>query len=170
LKKLSALIILLVLAQLSWAQQDTSLLYLRFPFVPSFKLTKISDSTYFTKNDLKKNKPTIIMIFSPDCEHCQEETKALTANIQLFKKAQIVMSSPLEYSYLRKFYDEYGIAGYPQITMGRDPTYFLGTFYKVRSFPAIFVYDKKGNLITSFIGSVPVQQVAEAMSMPSPYK
>lgn len=170
LKKTFFIILLFCSAQLAWAQSDTSLLYLRFPFVPSFKLTKVSDSTYFVKDDLKKNKPTIIMVFSPDCEHCQEETKAITANIKLFKKAQIVMASPLEYAYLRKFYDEYGIANFPQITMGRDPSYLLGTFYKIRSFPAIFVYDKKGNLITSFTGSVPVQEVADAMSLPSPYK
>ena len=170
LKRLFFLAVFFVLAQWAQARQDSSLLYLRFPFIPSFKLTRISDSTYFVKEDLKKKKPTIIMMFSPDCEHCQEETRAITANIHLFKNAQIVMASPVEYAYLRKFYDEYGIAGYPQITMGRDPTYFLGTFFKVRSFPSIFVYDKKGNLITSFTGSVPVQQVADALELPSPYK
>ena len=159
-----------LLALAGFSQADsTAPLYLRFPFVPSFKLTKVSDSTYFTKPDLKKNKPTVIIIFSPDCEHCQEETKSLTANIHLFKKAQVVMSSPTEYQFLRKFYDEYKIAGHPNITMGRDPGYYLGTFYKVRSFPAIFVYDKKGYLVKSFSGETPIQDIADALKLPSPY-
>ncbi|MBS1509829.1 MAG: thioredoxin family protein [Bacteroidetes bacterium] len=163
MKKYLCFAVLLLLGKLASAQTDTSLLYLRFPVVPSFKLTKLPDSTIFTKDNLKKKKPTIIIMFSPDCEHCQAETKSLTAHIDLFKKAQIVMASPLEYNYLKKFYNEYHIADYPNITMGRDPSYFLGTFFKVRSFPAIFVYDKKGNYVTNFSGSVPVEQIANAL-------
>jgi thioredoxin-related protein len=163
LKKYLLLILIVISVKTGFAQADTSLLYLRFPIVPSFKLTNVADSSFFTKENLKKKKPTIIMIFSPDCEHCQDETKAITANINLFKKAQIIMVSPLEYSYLRKFYDEYKIADYPMITMGRDPSYFLGTFYKVRSFPSIFVYNKKGDFVTSFSGSTPVKEIAAAL-------
>jgi thioredoxin-related protein len=150
-------------ASMAQNDTDTSLLYIRFPFVPSFKLLNMTDSSYFTKDNLKKKTATIIMLFSPDCEHCQHETKELTAKINLFKKAQIIMASPLEYNYIKKFYTEYKIADYPNITMGRDPSYFLGTFYKVRSFPAIFVYDKKGKYVMSFSGSAPVEAIAAAL-------
>ncbi len=73
------------------------------------------------------------------------------------------MASVLEYEHLKKFYDEYKIADHPEIIMGRDPTYFLGTFYKVHSFPALFLYDKKGHFVKAFDGSVPVQQIADAL-------
>jgi thioredoxin-related protein len=163
LKKLLLLFLIVAISKAGIAQTDTSLLYLRFPIVPSFKLTNVADSTYFTKANLKKKKATIIIIFSPTCENCVEETKELKEKIGLFKKAQIIMVSPLEYSYLRKFYDDNNIAAYPTITMGRDPGYFLGTFYKVRSLPSIFVYDKKGNLVKSFVGSTPVEAIAAAL-------
>ncbi len=155
------LILCVCLAKTGLAQEDSTPIYLRFPAVPPFSITKIADSTTFTKADLAKRKATLIIIFSPDCEHCQQETRALTANIRLFKKAQIIMASPLEHRFLKKFYDEYKIADHPNIIMGRDPTYFFGTFYKVRSFPAIFLYDKKGNFVKTFDGSVPVQKIAE---------
>jgi thioredoxin-related protein len=95
LNKGTLLIILCFISIVTFSQQDTSLIYLRFPTIPPFKLTKVPDSTVFTKDNLKKKKPTIIMVFSPDCEHCQEMTKQITANIHLFKKAQIVMATPL---------------------------------------------------------------------------
>jgi thioredoxin-related protein len=154
---------LCLLAMLSVAQQDTSLIYLRFPTIPPFKLTKVPDSTMFTKDNLKKKRPTIVMVFSPDCEHCQQMTKEITANIKLFKKAQIVMATPLEFNYVKKFYEEYKIADYPNITMGRDPSYFLGTFYKVRSFPAIFIYNKKGQLVNWFTGEVELKKIADSL-------
>lgn len=145
------------------AQTDTSALYLRFPTIPPFSIIKIPDSTRFTKDDLSRKRPTLIMVFSPDCEHCQNMTKQLVANIGLFKKAQIVMTSPLDFWYIKKFYEEYGIANCPVITMGRDPSYMLGTFYKVRSFPKIYLYDKKGNFVMSFEGEVPIERIAEAL-------
>ena len=59
------------------------------------------------------------------------------------------------------FYEEYKIADYPNIIMGRDPGYFFGTFYKIRSFPRIFLYDKKGNFVQAFDGNVPIEKIAE---------
>ncbi|MFN8243965.1 MAG: thioredoxin family protein [Ferruginibacter sp.] len=144
------------------AQSDTGLLYKRFPTVPPFKLFRVPDSTIITKDDLKKNKATLIMIFSPDCEHCQHETQELVANIKLFKKIQIVMASPLEFDFINRFYEVYKLESCPNIMVGRDPSYFLGTFYRVRSFPALFLYDKKGNFVQSFDGSVPVEKIAAA--------
>lgn len=156
-------LLLICFTQAGFSQADTSLLYLRFPTVPPFSITKVSDSSSFSKDDLVKKRPVMIMIFSPDCEHCQHETRELIAHMDLFKKVQIVMASPLEYPFIRKFYDEYNIAQYPNIIMGRDPSYFLGTFYKVRSFPSIYLYDKKGNFVAKFDGSVPVEKIAEAL-------
>ncbi len=162
-RKLFFSLLLICLGKIGYSQPDTSLLYLRFPTVPPFKLINIADSSHFTKDDLNKNKAVLIMIFSPDCEHCQIETKELIAHIKLFKNVQIIMASPLEHQFLKKFFDEYKIADYPNIIMGRDPAYFLGTFFKVRSFPALFLYDKKGNFIDKFDGNVPVEKIAQAL-------
>ena len=163
MKKQFLIILLTITSIAAVAQDDSTLLYKRFPIIPSFKLINVADSSIFTKDNLKKKKATIIMMFSPDCEHCQAETKELTAKIGLFKKAQIIMASPLDFNYLKEFYNEYKIADYPTITMGRDPIYFFGTFFKVRSFPSIFVYDKKGNLKNSFIGSTFVEDIAASL-------
>ena len=163
MKRLIVLTITFFLAASGRAQTDTSVLYLRFPTVPPFSITRVTDSTKFTKNDLLKKKATIIIIFSPDCEHCQKVTRELVANIKLFKKAQIIMASPLEHKYLKKFYKEYNIASCPNIIMGRDPGYFFGSFYRLRFFPGIFLYDKKGNFVKAFDGNIPVEKIAEAL-------
>ncbi|MBK6633707.1 MAG: hypothetical protein IPG38_04765 [Chitinophagaceae bacterium] len=71
------------------------------------------------------------------------------------------MASPLEHLILKKFYEAYKIADHPNIILGRDPTYFFGTFYKIHSLPSLFLYDKKGNFVKAFDGHVPVQRIAE---------
>lgn len=161
MKKIIILFFVICLGKVCIAQADSAAIYLRFPTVPPFSIIKVPDSSKFTKNDLAKRKATLIFIFSPDCDHCQAETKSLIANIKLFKKAEIIMASPLDYTLIKDFYEEYKIADHPNIIMGRDPSYFFGTFYKLRSFPALFLYDKKGNFVKAFDGSVPVTAIAE---------
>lgn len=163
MKKYLLLLLFTPLAIAAIAQTDSLLLYQRFPVVPTFRLINIADSSIFTKHNLKRKRATIIMMFSPDCEHCQEETKTLTANIHLFKKAQIIMVSPLDFNYMRQFYNDYKIANYPNIIMGRDPGYFLGTFFNVHSFPSFFVYNKKGKLVNKFIGGYSIEEIAAAL-------
>jgi thioredoxin-related protein len=142
-------------------KEDTAL-YLRFPVVPPFSIIKVPDSSRFAKADLKKKKKTLLIIFSPDCDHCQQETKDLIAAIDKFKKIQIVMASWLPYQEIQKFYTEYNIAAYPNITMGWDKSFFLPPFYKLNNLPFMALYDKKGNLISVFEGSVSLDKVVEA--------
>ncbi|MEO6948349.1 MAG: redoxin domain-containing protein [Ginsengibacter sp.] len=134
--------------------------YLRFPTIPQFTIHTFPDSLAFSRDNLKKNTSTVFFIFSPDCEHCQHETENLKQNIQLFKKAQVVMVSYLPWDEIKKFYVDYNIGNYPEIVMARDAKFFFPTFFKVRSFPSIFVYDKKGNLKKAFEGSVKISTIA----------
>jgi peroxiredoxin len=161
MKKLFFLIFILFSGFPSFAQ-DTAL-YLQFPTIPLFSIIKAPDSSKFTKTDLLKKKATIVIVFSPDCDHCQHEVNEIKANYKLFKKAQLLMVTSSDFKYVKAFYDEYKIADFPLITMGRDPNYMFGTFFKVKSFPAIFLYNKKGNYVTSFDGSVPVKMIADAL-------
>ena len=162
--KIFVLVITLFSAQLAYSQADTTKpVYLRFPVVPQFTIYKAADSTKFTRENLQKNKSTVFIIFSPDCEHCHHETKALIANIDKFKKAQIVMVQYLQHAQMEKFYKDYKIANYPNIIMGRDAKFFLPMFFKVTSLPAIYVYDKKGNFKQAYSGSIKMDKIAAAL-------
>ena len=70
------------------------------------------------------------------------------------------MASSLDYKLVKKFYEDYHIAAYPNIVMGRDASYYLASYYQVHNFPAYFLYDKKGKFVTSFEGSVAVEKLA----------
>lgn len=101
----------------------------------------------------------MFIIFSPDCEHCQRETEMLTKNINQFKGTQIVMITYLPYDEMIRFYHNYKIGTYPQITMARDAKFFFPVFFKVRNLPSIFVYDKKGKFKKAFEGDVKPQTI-----------
>ncbi len=145
-----------------FSQVDTLPVFKRFPYIPEFSINKAPDSSVFTREKLKR-KPSVFIIFSPDCEHCQIETAGLLLNINKLGKTQIIMVTYLPYEEMIKFYKEYKIANYPVITMGRDAKFFFPIFFRVRNLPSIFVYDKEGKLKESFEGVVDVNKIADAL-------
>lgn len=164
MKKIFFLPVLIFICATAFSQEDsTAPVYQRFPTIPQFTVFKAPDSTAFTRDNLKKNKPVVFMIFSPDCEHCQHETENLLANIDKFKNAQIVMITYLPYDEMMVFYKKYKIADYPQITMARDTKFFFPVFFKIRNLPSIFVYDKKENFKKNFEGSVKIDLIADEL-------
>lgn len=162
MKSALLLFINISLAFICFSQTDTLPVYKRFPYIPQFTINKAPDSTEFTRNNLKR-KPSVFIVFSPDCEHCQHETRDLLSNIDKFKTTQIIMVTYLSYEEMIQFYKDYKIAEYPEITMGRDAKFFFPVFFKVNNFPSIFVYDKEGKLRESFEGTVSIDKIADAL-------
>ncbi len=161
MKKFIVFFIGICISVISYGQADSLPIYKRFPDVPPLKLRTVPDSLLFVKTDLPKKKQLLIMVFSPDCDHCQAATRDLLKHIQLFKKVQIIMVSSLDFTHILAFYKEYKIADYPNIIMARDAAYFLSTFYNIKNFPSLFLYDKKGDFVKEFEGSIPFVKIAE---------
>ncbi len=152
---------LLCFGSSSLAQTDSLKLYYQYDKMPPFTITTLPDSGKFTNKDLVKTKPTLIIFFSPDCEHCQKETQHLTDSIGLLKGAKILMVSAMEHSYNKIFYQDYKIAKYPSIILGREPTMQLGAYFKVHTLPTAYLYNKKGEYLKVYKGSIPVSEMAK---------
>jgi thioredoxin-related protein len=136
--------------------------YKKFPVFPPVKLI-LPDKEIFTKDDLPKKKPVMLMIFSPDCEHCKHETEELIKNIQLFDKSEIVMATMLSFDSMMVFRERNKLANYKNIIVGQDTHFFLPVFFRIQNLPFLAFYDKKGKLISVFEGTMPVQKAAEEL-------
>jgi thioredoxin-related protein len=134
--------------------------YLRFPTVPPFKLILPSDNTsLYTKADLPKNKAVMMMIFSPDCEHCQHEIEEIIKNIADFKNIQIVMATMLPIEKVREFVTKYDLKRFSNIVVGKDQAYMLPSYYNIHNLPFLAFYNKKQNLISVFEGNLGVPKI-----------
>jgi thiol-disulfide isomerase/thioredoxin len=149
------LILLVLSTQFLQGQTQEAILpaYKRFPTIPPFNLLKVDSSGYLTKEDVKKNRPTMVMFFSPECEHCKHQTEDLLASMDQFKDVEIVMATIQPFNEMKEFYKYYRISDHPNIKMGRDEKDILPGFYQIHNLPYLALYDKKGNLITTFEGS-----------------
>ncbi|MCW3092426.1 MAG: redoxin protein [Ferruginibacter sp.] len=164
MKKILVLTILTASSFILFAQKDTSNNYVNaFVSIPAFKVNVVPDSTMFTKENLKTNIPLVIMFFSPDCEHCQKETKELLAYKEELKGIDILMVSAASYREIKDFYEAYGLSSMPNVKLAQDVNYKLGSIYKLRTFPSTFVYDNRGTLAKAFVGNIGVPAILEAI-------
>jgi cytochrome oxidase Cu insertion factor (SCO1/SenC/PrrC family) len=163
-KKLILFAICLVLVSGLFAQRSgANAPYLRFPTIPPFTLLK-ADSSKMTRDDLPKNRKTMIMYFSPTCEHCQLQTDSMLANMNKLKDIEILMASYQPLNDLKVFYEEKQLHKYKNIRMGYDMKYFFPPFYKMVNLPFMALYNNKGQFITSFQGNAPIDKILEAFS------
>jgi thiol-disulfide isomerase/thioredoxin len=138
--------------------------FMRFPTIPPFRLLKLDSATYLTKDDLRKNRKTIVMYFSPDCEHCKHQTEAILADFKDFKDIEIVMATYQPFGEMKAFNEHYKIYEHPNILIGRDEQFRLPPFYKIKNLPYLALYDKKGNLVTTFEGTQKADTLISAFS------
>lgn len=167
MKKYVVGFILLLSSFFAIAQTDSTKLppYQRFPTVPPIQLLLSDSSTIYTKAQIPSKKPVLIMIFNPECEHCQHETEEIIAHRDELKDVQIVMSmiavQPL--SMMKDFISKYHLNEYSNITVGKDIYYIMPGFYDLHNIPFLAMYDKKGDLIEGFEGSLPITKVIELL-------
>ena len=145
-----------------FAQTDSTLApYKRFPSLPPIQILLSDSTTLYTKAQIPQGKPVLFMIFSPDCSHCQNETEELKAHINELKDVQIVMITFHPLWQMNEFISKYGLAAYKNIVVGKDVNYITMGFYDLHKIPYLAMYNKKGDLIEGFEGSLPIPEVIE---------
>ena len=162
MKNRLVLIALIFIVKLATAQTlpPDSPAYKRFPTVPPINILQV-DSTPLTKDKLK-HQPTIIMYFSPECDHCKHQTKDIIESIDKLKNIEIVMATYFPFGEMKEFYKNFHIEDHPNIKLGRDEKYGIPTHYSMHSLPFLALYDKKGNLVTTFEGNQKIATILDA--------
>lgn len=156
------LFLCLIICSSALAQKDTILpAYQRFPTVPPLQLLLQDSTTKYTKANLPKKKPVLVMMFSPDCDHCQHTAEAFVANAEKLKDVHILMITTAPIYRMKEFAETYGLTGMKNVVVAKDPYYLLPPFFEMRSFPFMALYDKKGDLIQVFEGSVGIDKLLQ---------
>jgi thiol-disulfide isomerase/thioredoxin len=163
MKPFFALLLLLMSAPLLAQQVDTlTPAYQRYPNLPPFEILQ-SDSSLFTRENLSKKKPVIIMYFSPDCGHCQHQTQYMIEEMEAFKSFEIVMTTYQPWHMMKQFYQDYRLRQYPNIHLGRDTKFFFPPFFKIANLPFIALYDRKHQLVMAREGNITIEKLQKEM-------
>ena len=158
MKKLLLFFSLIIAAGCSRAQVQT---YTPPPFIPPYNILT-TDSVNETPANLKKNKPVMIIYFSPDCSHCQHLMYEMKPQMSAFKNIQVIMitfAEPLKASQV--FYRDFDLKKYPNFTVGTEGySMKVQKYYQLRSTPYIALYDKNGKLVKAYEKAPKIEELA----------
>lgn len=161
-KKISISISLLFICLTAICQYDTTAPYLKTKLLPDFKLLAL-DSTIFTQTILKEKNTTVIMLFNPDCGHCQDQLNTLLSIPAFTQKTQLVLTSTETLAKLKLFYEKNHLEKYPNIYIGKDNKYFFGGYYQLKTIPLLAFYSAEKKLIFFNQGNVKKKQIIQAL-------
>lgn len=149
---------------LALLKADSIPAHLQNLLLPDFKILLPDGKTNFYTDNLSKKKNTIIINFSPECEHCQLQIEEIIKHIDQFKETQIVMATSLPFEKMKLFYDGYQVEKYPNIIMGQDVLFFFSKYYKNHYLPGVAVYNKKKALLNFYDGGVKTEELIKLVT------
>jgi thiol-disulfide isomerase/thioredoxin len=160
MKKCTVMAILLGIVTLGFGQTDsTQPPYKRFPTIPPMKLLLPDSSTYFTKEDVSKKLPVLVIVFNPQCEHCRRETEGILGHIDQFKKIQIIMATMMSFDSMKVFYQQYKLNRFDNIVVGQDTNFMLPAFYNISNLPFLAFYNRRKELIGVADGGLEIPDI-----------
>ena len=160
--KLFAFLLAFSMSLAGAAQVDTTTPpYKKYPKLPPIQLLLTDSTTKYTKDQVPSKKPVWIILFSPECSHCQHTAEELVQYKDELKDIHIVMASMFPLKQIKAFEQTYGLTQLPNVVTGKDIYFLIPPFYDVKSLPFMAFYTNKGALISVFEGAMSTKKVIE---------
>lgn len=120
-----------------------------------------ADSSQVSVRQLKGK--TILVVFQPDCEHCQREAGQINKHIAAFENYQLyfISSSPMEE--IRQFASDYAFSRLPNVHFGWAPTASITNNFGSISAPSMYIYDLNGKIVRIFNGETDIHEILKVI-------
>ena len=128
--------------------------------IPLFVIEK-TNGTLFDASVIKPNKPVMIMIASPGCDHCDKMIDSIKAISPMLKNMQIVLVTEMRNKpNLKGFLKDRGLTNNPQFAnAGYDKSNLIYFIYNSQLLPQINIYNSKQKLVKTFGGNFPMDSL-----------
>ena len=162
MKTILTLFTVLFFSTAAFSQYDTTPPYLKNKTLPDFTLLT-TDSVAFTQTVLAEGKSTIIMLFNPECEHCQDQLQLLLNIPEVAASANLLLTATETLQKIKVFYNKFHLEKYSWINIGKDYKYFFGGFYQPKTIPVLAFYNKQKQLVYFSQGNVKKAAIIDAL-------
>jgi peroxiredoxin len=126
--------------------------------LPDMPLVHV-DGTEGTAKEIRGK--AILILFQPDCDHCQRETVQIREHLSAFEGYTLYFISNAPPQLLNQFAQEYGLSGQPAVRFAHTSTENILSNYGPIDAPSMFLYSEEGRLLKSFIGETAIENILE---------
>jgi peroxiredoxin len=127
--------------------------------LPNMLITTL-DNAQVNLQSIKGN--TILILFQPDCDHCQREAEEIREYIDSFKDYNLYFISADQMPAIEKFAKDYGLLGHANIYFGTTTVdNVLNNFGSIPA-PSVYIYANQ-QLQQKFNGEVAIEKILQAI-------
>ena len=128
--------------------------------LPTMLIKKL-DSTYVKTKTFSGK--TILILFFPDCDHCQREAKAIQEHLESFKEYNLYFISTVSASAIENFSVTYGLSGKDNIHFATTTVQDVLSNFGPVDAPSIYIYSAEGKQTRSFNGEVAIEEILKSL-------
>lgn len=128
--------------------------------LPMLPLTTL-DGTKLMVNELEGS--TVLVLFQPDCDHCQREATQIREHIEAFEHYKVYFVSDAGIPQLSQFAETYKLAGQSNVYFAQTSINEILNQVGPIEAPSLFVYSPEGRLVKSFIGETPIEEILKVL-------
>ncbi len=115
------------------------------------------DSTQYMAKSIRGK--AVLILFQPDCDHCQREAVQIEENLHAFKGYDLYFISDAPLDQLEKFAQAYKLGSRDNVHFAHTSvSHILNTYGPVAS-PSLYIYSEKGKLKKAFNGETPISEI-----------
>ncbi len=105
--------------------------------------------------------PLVLILFTPDCDHCQREATDISNHIDLFKDYKLYFVSAQTSAVMNEFAKKYNLLDKSDVVFAQGPILPVIKILRPTSMPTILIYDDEGVLVKRFDGETKVEDIKE---------
>lgn len=128
--------------------------------LPALLITTTQGNQIFTKNLSGK---IILVLFQPDCDHCQREAKQIHDKLSAFREYEMYFISTASSDELDKFSVAYKFNEASSVHFASTSFDNIISSFGSIDAPSVFVYSADGKLIKHFNGEVEISRILEVL-------
>jgi peroxiredoxin len=104
----------------------------------------------------------ILILFHPDCDHCQREATEIRQHLEAFQKYALYFISTDQKTAIEKFAGEYDLAGKPNVFFGTTTVQNVIDNFGAIAAPSVYIYSDQ-QLRNNFNGEVDIQKILQVI-------
>lgn len=133
---------------------------LALPGAPLTPFTLVtSNEIRITKEDLLKDKPVLLVLFKPYCEHCEKVGEEIGKKMEMFKDINILFVCDMSFfGDLNNYIAATGLENKENVRVCGAPGEFMKQLFENKGLPQIMIYNREWILQKSFYGKLDLNE------------
>jgi thiol-disulfide isomerase/thioredoxin len=128
--------------------------------LPAMIGTKLDGSTVNIKQLHEK---VVLILFQPDCDHCQREAVQIHDHLDAFADYSIYFITTDSLPVIEKFAIDYHLKNASHVHFIQTPVQSILTNFGNIDAPSLYIYSKEQKLVKKFNGETPIEKIISSL-------